>query len=202
MQIKAVFFDLGNVLLGFDWKRTYSGILEKSLLSPEELGKRFYRTRYIQYELNQISTDEFFSELKELLQYEGTTEKLRDIVQDIFFPLEKNIALAKSLSCDYRLGIISNTNQVHADFFEAQYDFLDLFKVRIYSHQAGVRKPDREIYDLALSLMRVAPEESIFIDDMKENVEAARELGWNTIHYKNDTDLERELSSMGVMTSP
>jgi glucose-1-phosphatase len=199
MEIKAVFFDLGNVLLAFDWKKTFSKILERSRLTPSELGNRFAQTRYIEYELNQISTDEFFADLARILEYTGTVEELQGIFTNIFLPLETNVALAKALKNDYRLGIISNTNQIHADFFETQYAFLELFEVRIYSHEARLRKPDRKIYDLALSTMNVDAEKSLFIDDMKENVEAARELGWQAIHLTKDTNLENELRLMGIL---
>jgi epoxide hydrolase-like predicted phosphatase len=199
MEIRAIFFDLGNVLLAFDWKKTYARILQKSTLSSEEMGKRFFQTRYVQYELNQVTTDEFFADFKRLLEYQGSKEELQKITTHIFSPIDTHIALARRLKARYRLGIISNTNQAHADFFKAQYDFLDLFEVKIYSHEARARKPDCRIYDLSLSRMNATASESLFIDDLKENVEAARDLGWRAIHLKKDTDLERELRAFGVV---
>ena len=200
MEINAIFFDLGNVLLALDWRKTYPRILQKSDLSSEELGKRFFQTRYIQYELSQLTTNEFFSDLKRILEFGGSSEELREITTHIFSPIDAHVALAKRLSLHYPLGIISNTNQAHADFFEAKYDFLDLFQVRIYSHEVRARKPDRRIYDFALSSMNAAASESLFVDDLKENVEAARALGWRAIHLKKDTDLESELRGFGVLT--
>ncbi len=200
METKAIFFDLGNVLIAFDWKKTYSQILQKSALLSEELGKRFFQTRYIQYELNQITTDEFFTDFKRILEFQGSKEELQKITTDIFSPIDAHIALAERLKPRYRLGIISNTNQSHADFFEAQYAFLDLFEVKIYSHQARARKPDPKIYDLALSSMNATASESLFIDDLKENVEAARNLGWRAIHLKKETNLEHELRAFGVLS--
>jgi epoxide hydrolase-like predicted phosphatase len=199
MEIKAIFFDLGNVLLALDWKKIFSRILQRSALSSEELGKRFVQTRYVQYELNQITTDEFFTDFKRVLEFQGSKEELQEITTHIVSPIDNHIALAKRLKACYRLGIISNTNQAHADFFEARYDFLDLFEVRIYSHEARARKPDRKIYDLALSSMKAIASQSLFIDDLKENVDAARDLGWRAIHLKKDTDLEHELRAFGVL---
>jgi len=199
MEIKAIFFDLGNVLLALNWKTTFKRILERSALSSDELGERFFHTRYVQYELNQITTDEFFSDFKRLLEYEGSKEELQAITTHIFSPIDNHVALAKRLKARHRLGIISNTNQAHADFFEAQYDFLALFEARLYSHEVRSRKPDRKIYDLALSSMNVTASESLFIDDLIENVNAARDLGWRVIHVKKETDLELELRTFGVL---
>lgn len=199
MELNTIYFDLGNVLLAFDWKKTFERILVRSALSREDMRKRFLQARYVQYELDQITTDEFFSDLTRLLEYRGSKEELQEILTHIFSPIDHHVALARRLKARYRLGIISNTNRAHADFFEARYDFLDIFEVRIYSHVVRARKPDRKIYDLALSSMNATASESLFIDDLKENVDAARNLGWQAIHLKKATNLERELLASGVL---
>lgn len=198
MRTKAVFFDIGNVLLGFNWQLTFPRILDKSPLSEHELSKRFMQTRYTEYERDELTTLEFFTHLKHHLEFLGDPEELRDICTDIFFPLEQNIFLAKKLSSNYRLGIISNTNQLHADFMEKRYDFFRLFEVRIYSHKVKVRKPDQRIYDFALSSLNIHANEALFIDDLEDNVIAACKLGWKAIQLKKDTDLGMELVGCGI----
>lgn len=202
METKAIFFDLGNVLLGFNWSITFPYILKKSPLTEKELGERLMQTRYIDYELDILSTQEFFELLKAEFQYEGETEELQAICTDIFYPIERNIKLAKRLCQTYRLGIISNTNEAHTQFVEEQYEFFNWFEVKVYSHEVRLRKPDRDIYHHAITAMGVQAEEALFIDDLRENVEAARDLGWRAIQMKRDTDLGAELIECGISIDP
>ncbi len=198
MTIQAIYFDLGNVLLGIDWMSAVNGLQARSYLSKEEIGRCLMQSGFEAYELGQKSTQDFFSDLKRALDFRGTVEKLNTLCSDIFYELDKNIALARELSKHYRLGIISNTNRAHIDYVENKFNFFDVFETRIYSYEIKVRKPDPEIYEIALRALNTSARESLFIDDMEENVIAARNLGWKAIHLLPDTDLEASLRQHGI----
>ncbi len=193
MEIKAVFFDIGNVLLGYDWKKAVEFISQKSGVSAQEVGKRFWDAGFAKFEKGFVSQDQFFGAMAELIGFTGTVEELTLLCSDIFFPLDDNIAVARRLASRVELGIISNTNQAHMDFVKPRYDFWDLFKVRIYSHEVHARKPEREIFETALNEMNVHADESLFIDDLEENIDAARQFGWRAIRVEPQTDLAREI---------
>jgi len=197
MKISAVCFDLGKVLLQFDWKVMLDRVAAKSPLPPGEIARLLKDDRQIlAYETGAISSAKFFSHLKKRLKFKGTAKELRAAFSEIFQPLAEHIALAALLAPHYPLAIISNTNEAHILHAEATYSFFSLFKARIYSHQVKAMKPDRAIYQAALAALGgVDPLETLFIDDIEDNVLGAVKLGWQTIHLRPGVDLREALAS-------
>ena len=197
MKISAVCFDLGKVLLHFDWQIMLDRVAQKSPLAPAELAKLMSADAQIMaYEVGGITSPKFFAHLRKLFQYQGTAKELRAAFSEIFTPLPEHIALAALLAPHYPLAIISNTNEAHIVHAEATYSFFSLFHARIYSHQLKTMKPRREIYDAALaSLGGIDPQEALFIDDLESNIIGAVQLGWQTIHLRPEVDLRQALAS-------
>jgi putative hydrolase of the HAD superfamily len=197
MKISAVCFDLGKVLLHFDWKIMLERIAEKSSLSPEEISLLLKTDpQAIVYETGNITSAKFFFHLKKRLRYKGAAGELRAAFSEIFTPLTEHIALAALLAPHYPLAILSNTNEAHIVHAEATYSFFSLFSARIYSHQVKAMKPDRAIYQAALAALgHPDPLEILFIDDLEANVLGAVELGWQTIHLRPEVDLREALAS-------
>jgi FMN phosphatase YigB (HAD superfamily) len=197
MKISAVCFDLGKVLLHFDWTLMLERVAKKSPLPPEEIAHLLKADPLaIAYESGKITSARFFAHLKALLHYRGTAKELRAAFADIFSPLTEHIALAAMLAPHYPLAIISNTNEAHIIHAESTYSFFSLFQVRIYSHQAKAMKPDPAIYKAALkALGGIDPLETLFIDDLETNILGAVKLGWQTIHLRPGVDLREALAS-------
>jgi putative hydrolase of the HAD superfamily len=197
VKISAVCFDLGKVLLHFDWQLMLERIAKKSPLTPAQMtGLLSADGRILEYETGAITSARFFSHLKKQLQFRGTTRELRAAFSEIFTPLPEHIALAAMLAPHYPLAIISNTNEAHILHAEAMYSFFSLFPVRIYSHQVRTMKPRREIYDAALAALGgVDPQEALLIDDLETNILGASKIGWQTIHLRPDVDLRTALAS-------
>lgn len=196
MTIKAIFFDLGNVLLDIDWSMILGDLLGKTGLAREEIGSRFMSAGFEEYELGHLSTETFFGNLKISLGYPGDVDELARICTDIFVPISENVSLAHELRSHYRLGIISNTNAAHVAWFSKKYNMFDIFDVRIYSNEVHLRKPNRAIYELALEAFDVTAAESVFIDDLEENTAAAARLGMHAIQFGPDINLRYELSDL------
>jgi HAD superfamily hydrolase (TIGR01509 family) len=197
MKISAVCFDLGKVLLHFDWKLMLDRVAAQSPLPPEEIARLLKQDpQAIEYEKGAITSAKFFAHLKKMLQYKGTAKELRAAFSDIFTPLSDHIALAALLAPHYPLAIISNTNEAHIAHAEATYSFFSLFPVRIYSHQLKTMKPEPAIYRAALkNLGGIDPLETLFIDDLEPNILGAVKLGWQTIHLRPEVDLREALAS-------
>ena len=102
----------------------------------------------------------------------------------------------QKLKSNYNIWLLSNTNSKHIqDEIEINYLFPKL--VEIYSFEVGHRKPGEDIYKFALETAKVfAPEESLFIDDLHENIQTARHLGMNAIHFQSIEKLKVELDSL------
>ena len=197
MKISAVCFDLGKVLLHFDWKVMMDRIATKSPLPPEKIAQLLKEDpQVLAYEVGGITSAKFFSHLKKRLRYTGTARELRAAFSEIFTPLTEHIALAALLAPHYPLAIISNTNEAHIHHAEATYSFFSLFPVRIYSHQVKTMKPEPAIYQAALkALGGIDPLETLFIDDLEANILGAVQLGWQTIHLRPEVDLREALAS-------
>lgn len=201
MKISAVCFDLGKVLLHFDWQLMLERIAKKSPLPIEEMTRLLKADPLVlTYEIGGITSSKFFSHLKKLLQYRGTAKELRAAFSEIFTPLADHIALAALLAPHYPLAIISNTNEAHIVHAEATYSFFSLFHARIYSHQVRTMKPDPSIYAAALTALGgIDPVEALFIDDLEANVLGASKLGWQTIHLRPEVSLREALASYELL---
>ena|ERR1700677_2940933 len=197
MKISAVCFDLGKVLLHFDWQMMTNAVAKKSPLPPEEIIRLLREDpQVIKYEVGGITTAKFFSHLKKMLKYKGTAKELQAGFSQIFTPMPEHIALAALLKPHYPLAIISNTNEAHIHHAEATYSFFSLFCARIYSHEVKAMKPDAAIYRAALkALGDVDPLETLFIDDLEANILGAVKLGWQTIHLRPEVNLREALAS-------
>jgi FMN phosphatase YigB (HAD superfamily) len=197
MKISAVCFDLGKVLLHFDWQIMLARVAKKSPLKPEQMAALMSADQPIlAYERGEITSARFFAHLKKLFQFRGTAKELRACFSEIFTPLSDHIALAAQLAPHYPLAIISNTNEAHITYAESAYSFFSLFRARIYSHQVRMMKPQREIYKAALTALGgIDPQEALFIDDLETNIVGAVALGWQTIHLRPEVDLRQALAS-------
>ena len=197
---QTIFFDLGKVLVDYDFGIAYKFIEERSALSAVEFGQRIPAIEELNviYETGGISTKDFFKSMAQTLEFDGSMDALALGWSDIFKPLPKNVEIARRLSEHYPLAIISNTSDTHIQFLEANYTLFEHFEQRIYSHVFGARKPSAEIYKHALERTGATAEQSLFIDDRIENVEAAVNLGWKAIHLNESVNLSQSLTEFGI----
>jgi len=192
-KIKNLIFDLGGVILDIDFKRTEMAFVDLGVTNFGELfGLGHAATFFKDHETGKITDDEFLRSLQNL----STRSLDNEVVQKawnallISFPPER-IELLQRLKTRYKLFLLSNTNALHLAAFQKIYQeaFNDnsmdsLFEKTYYSHQIGLRKPNRKIYEYVLKENELQPEETLFIDDALVNVEAAREAGMQSIHIQ------------------
>ena len=104
----------------------------------------------------------------------------------------------ESLSTQCRLGLLSNTDPIHAAYLERHFSFVRYFPVRIYSNVVAASKPSPAIYQAALRELQVAPAEALYIDDIEEYADAARQLGMDAIRFEGAARLYAELGRRGL----
>ena len=196
----VLFFDLGKVLVDYDFGLAFNRIEEGSTLPSDEFKTRIPEIENLNtiYEAGKITTAGFFQRMAEVLQFKGTVNTLEKIWINIFKPITENIEMVRLVSEAHPLAIISNTSEAHIRFLEANYSFFDSFRARIYSHMIGFRKPDSRIYDYSRNIMNAKARKSLFIDDRIENISAAASLGWMTIHLQGMVGLQQALLEAGV----
>ena len=192
--ITHIFFDLGNVLVGLRSGEKLKALAHRSNQSVTDFCEKIWSDeRAHDYERGRHTCNEYFALLAEDLNLAHAQQELQEAFCDIFYPLPERVALARRLAKHYPLALISNTCASHIRHLESTYDFFPLFKHRIYSHQAGCRKPHPDIYEKALQATGAKADSSLFIDDLAENLETPRKSGWRTLHLPPGIDLKKEL---------
>jgi HAD superfamily hydrolase (TIGR01509 family) len=200
-MIKVIVFDLGNVLIPFDYNR----ILIRLNSIKEGLGDRFYN-RYKdnyhvhrQYERWELNEEEFLKVMLEWCEHEVNAEEFCHIYSDLFTENEQTTELLPKLKESYTLVLLSNTNFIHQKYGWEKYKFLKNFDKLILSHEVGAVKPEEKIYKAVENYTNVEPEAHIFIDDIEEYALGAKQMGWDAIHFKDADQLKFELKQREII---
>lgn len=200
-KISVVVFDLGNVLIPFD----YDIIINKLNQIENGLGERFYNLYKNNYDIHrkferwELSNDEFISIMLEWLEHKITAEEFCRLYSDIFTLNEDTISLLPEFKRNYKLVLLSNTNHIHQKYGWEKYDFLKYFDKLVLSHEAGAVKPESKIYKTVEHYTNEPPESHIFIDDIAEYVEGARQMGWDAIQFTGYENLVKELKTRNIL---
>ena len=198
--ITHIFFDLGNILVGLRSGEKLRALAARSGQTIEVFCEKIWsHERAHDYERGRHSCEEYFTQLAKDLDLSGAQGDLQEAFCDIFYPLPKRVALARNLAKQYPLALISNTCAAHIRHLESHYDFFPIFQPRIYSHEVGARKPHPRIYEIALEKAGARKEQSIFIDDLAENLTTPSGLGWHTLHLPPGADLEAALRPFQIV---
>ncbi len=197
--IDTVIFDLGIVLLFYDWQIAANRLCTRVGKSRGEIDHYFMTTPFaVQLERGEISKQQFFETVSRDMGFDGAYEEFALIWSDVFSPNEPMIALAQKLQGRVRRYVLSNTNAIHIDFISRRFPFIHEFDGRVYSYEIRAMKPDRRIYEVLLKQFNVDPASAVFIDDIPANVDGARGAGLHGIHYQSPEQARRELADLGV----
>jgi HAD superfamily hydrolase (TIGR01509 family) len=190
-MINTIIFDFGDVFINLDKQATFDRLRNLGLSQwHEDLDQL-----NIQFETGQISREEFVDGIKKFIPDASSDEILQawsTILLD--FPLYR-LEFLQMLSKKYRLFLLSNTDAIHIETFEQKNgatfysDFYNCFEKVYFSFEIGMRKPNSEIYNYVLNEHDLQAKCTLFIDDKKENTDAARSLGlqvWNLQVGKED----------------
>jgi glucose-1-phosphatase len=198
-DVRAVFFDIGNVLLRFSSRRVLSRFACALKRHPLKLASYLWRSDLGErIELGRLGATELYELFRTELGYKGTFAQFRVLWCDHFTLDRGSYALFKKATASVPTYLLSNTNALHIDFIRERYEFPKLVRGAILSHEVGLRKPEPAIYRKALELSGTAPEETVFIDDLEPNVAAAAKLGIRAIRYRGAADLRRRFRDLGL----
>lgn len=175
--MKAVIFDLGRVLIDYEHLTTVSAIADQCQAGPEAVAA-FMRDTSETFGLGMLSAERFHQRLIEELGY---TDDFPAFIDRFAAGIQRNEeALAYALSLQQRpeltVAIISNTNEAHVLWLDEHLPELTQFDLVMMSNEVAILKPDTAIFELAMELLSVLPEQCIFVDDLAENVAGARTL--------------------------
>jgi putative hydrolase of the HAD superfamily len=199
-MIRAFLFDIGNVIVRFDFSRAIRALAGLGGVADETAALRLLDAAKLRYEDGQISRADFLREAFALLRYRGTEAQFVAAWQDIFWPNDPMFSLVRRLHGEFPLFLLSNTNDMHVEGLFRDFDLFRLFTGATYSHLARASKPRRAIYDLACRQHGLDPRTTFFIDDLAANIATANELQFQTHHYHHERHdaLTAALASAGV----
>lgn len=199
MKIGALIFDIGNVVIPFDWQAA-----EDQLRSRSGNGKTStredIRALINRFEVGEIPQQVFVTMAARAIGFQGDEEEFIAIFNNIFYPnppMERSI---QRLATRFPLYLLSNTSELHLAYLQRNFKVLQHFADGVYSFRAKCAKPDRKIFQIAVKQFAVTPESTVYIDDLEANVRSASDLGFHAIRYewRKHVEFERQLAEFGI----
>ncbi|MEY4485020.1 MAG: hypothetical protein RL693_2472 [Verrucomicrobiota bacterium] len=182
MSSRAFLFDIGNVLVHFDFTPAIQRFARLSTAGETKI-KKLISPFKDDLESGNISDEDFIAQSIERIGFRGTPEEFIAIWGDIFTENEPMIALVKKLAGNHPLYLLSNTSGLHKAWLFEHFDIFRLFEGGIYSHEARCMKPHEPIYRLALEQYQLDPAATFYIDDLSDNIITGQRLGFVCHHY-------------------
>jgi glucose-1-phosphatase len=199
-KVRAVIFDIGRVLIRIDVARALKGMAAGRSLTPEELWTAIEKDpRWRDWQEGRISARDWHLHIKQRFGGSATFEQFCDTWNLVLDPEPiHGKELFEKLSKKCRLGLLSNTDPIHVAYMESNYDFFSYFTGRVYSCVVGASKPNPIIYREALRACRARAEEAVYVDDIEDNVSAAKQLGMVGVHFRSGEQLRSDLRELGL----
>lgn len=187
--VKHIIFDFGAVIINIDILLAYKAFSQLSGRSLAEVEKLFEQDKaYWKYEVGELDDEGFRNLLRTTLKLNISDQELDNAWNLLLLDVpEERVNLIRRLSENYPVYLLSNTNPIHIrecrEIFRRQHgidNFRDLFQKTYMSYEIGKMKPDPEFYNYVLDDIGCRPEEVLFLDDNKKNIEGAAALGIQT----------------------
>lgn len=192
-EIKNIIFDLGNTLVFFDHNLFYSGIAshEKRFSTKEFQSYILENSLMDLIALGKLSGEDFYADLKKKFDLRISYEGFLKHYCEIFWENKPMTSLLHGLFKEkqYNLILLSNTDRYHIDYVMKEFLYLEEFKQRIFSFEAGYLKPSDGIFEALFHKYNITPSETLFVDDMEDNINAGKKLGLQTFLYLRHSEL-------------
>jgi putative hydrolase of the HAD superfamily len=200
VKIDAILFDLGKVLIDFNFETGLQALHAACSISRDKLEDVLWDEACIRrYERGEISTAEFHNYLCQSATLKMTMPDFCRTWSSVFLP-DPIVSedLLRGLKRKYPLILVSNTNEAHIEYVRSNYRVLDYFDHCILSYQVGSLKPDRKIFEHAIKASGCSPESLFFTDDRGENIEMAGKLGIKAHQFTSESRLIAALQEAGI----
>jgi len=198
--MRTIIFDFGNVVGFFNHQLTLDRLVPFTDMAPMEMFEAVYGGGLEDaFEAGQISAADFLAQSRKLCRLRCDEDFMAAAFADIFRPNPEVCELIPALKGRYRILLGSNTNELHARQFLAQFDdVLSHFDDLVLSCRIRSRKPDAAFFEHCKSLAQCPAAECLFIDDMPANVAGAQAVGLQSFVYKPEGTLRQRLRGLGV----
>ncbi len=207
--MELIVFDMGHVLVDFDWQQICLGFCEHAAITFDEFKPILKRLSKLGYEKGDIETRDFLARINDELRVITTKsdgswrsislEQFDKMWNATFEENQEMAMLLQRLRQSVPLALLSNTNEIHFNWVESNFKITRHFQKVFLSYKLKCQKPDAKIYQLVLEETGLRPEQVVFVDDRAENVEAACALGMQGLQFHNAQLLKSHLNDLGFM---
>ena len=196
---KAIIFDLGKVLVPFDFMLGYRELERHCPYPVAEIRSRIAASRLVEpLEKGLLEPRDFVAQLCRALDLRIGYEEFCRIWSCIFTGQLIPDAVLASLAARYRLVLLSNTNRIHFQMIRENYTLLRHFHELVLSYEVHAMKPEPAIFRAAIEKAGCRPEECFYTDDIASFVEAARTVGLDAVQFESPAQIEREMQARGI----
>jgi putative hydrolase of the HAD superfamily len=198
---EAVVFDLGKVLVDFDYSIAARKLAALGHVMPEAV-QRFidHSPLLFRYETGKMRKEDIFKEVAAATGFSGGLAAFEDAFADIFTAMPEMIALhAEIRSRKIPTYIFSNTNDIAVTHIRRTFPFFNNFDGYILSYEHGAMKPDAKLYEVVERTTGLSGAAILYLDDRKENVEAGAARGWRVILQRSHEETRREIEAYGLL---
>lgn len=201
MWIKNIIFDLGGVILDIHYSKTKEafeelGVSSNTLIYTQQVQSEWFN----KFEIGEISEQRFINGLLDILPPNTQANKVVAAWNALLGDYKaERLEFLLEMKSKYRIFLLSNTNAIHESWFSQKLKnefgtrLSDYFEKVYYSHEIGMRKPNKEIFDFVLSKNNLFPNETVFIDDSIQHIEGAKSIGIHTLHLQKNQEVYEEL---------
>src|SRR5688572_26283648 len=199
-MIRAVVFDLGKVLVDFDYGVAARALAARSRVPVEEVRHVIDQSALlVTYEMGKLATKLFYNQVCEATGFCGDIDEFGRLFGDIFTPIDDMIdSHAKLRAAGVATYIFSNTNELAVAHIRGTFPFFSNFDGYIYSFEEGAMKPSAAIYEAVERKTGQSGDGILYIDDRLENVETGRRRGWRVIHHQNAVATRKAVAAAGL----
>lgn len=185
MPPRALLFDIGNVLVRFDFTLAAQRFAAQSEATTEQVLSLLSPFKD-DLESGRISDDDFIAQSMARIGFRGPREEFIRIWSDIFTENAPMTSVVEQLAAEHPLYLLSNTSGLHKEWLFANFPVFRHFKGGIFSHEARSMKPHEPIFHAAVESFGLDPASTLYIDDLADNIATGRRLGLVTHHYHPD----------------
>ncbi len=197
-QFRNIIFDLGGVIINLEEERTIKRFAAVSKLAEERLRARILKfDEYLAYEKGLLSDAQFRQIIRDRFLLEASDEEIDSCMNAMLLDIpHERLRLLERLKGSFKLYLLSNTNNIHFTRFNeivadtVKVPAMDVFFDKAYySHQIGMRKPDKDIFERVLAENQLVASQTLFIDDNAANIDGAKQAGLAAFHLTHPDQL-------------
>jgi len=196
--IQTAVFDLGKVLLHFDYSKAANRLAQHASSSAEEIQSLIDQSQLLShYETGDLTRIEFFEEFKRETEFTADIQTFASVFGDIFTPIDPMIEIHSLIrQASIPTFIFSNTNDLAIEHIQATYPFFKEFTGYVYSYEEKSMKPSPDIYETVEKKTGCKGNEILYIDDRAENITTGRKRNWVTIHHTSAEESSQRIQSL------